>query len=89
LRSPSPPALLALALALLLALVLPRAAEAQVGSAFAYSAPCAPASGNQNPAAAYTIGNTAYLCITLNGRVVSMFNVIVDKFTALALSGCA
>ena len=81
--------LLSLLLPPLLLLLSPAPASAQLSSAFSYSLPCAPASGNQDAGVRYAVGNTAYLCITLNGRVVSMFNVLVDKFTALALSGCA
>jgi hypothetical protein len=63
----------------------PRAAA--FSSAFTYETPCAPKSGNTNAGVAYTIGDRAYLCITLNGLVVSMFNVVVDKFSAIALQG--
>ena len=84
------PLLLSLLLPLLLLLLLsPAPASAQLSSAFSYSLPCAPASGNQDAGVRYAVGNTAYLCITLNGQVVSMYNVVVDRFTAIALQGCA
>ena len=88
LRPLASPVLLLLLLPLLL-LLSPAPASAQLSSAFSYTAPCAPASGNLNAGAAYAVGDTAYLCITLNGQVVSMYNVVVDKFTAIALQGCA
>jgi len=76
----------ATALLAALAALAPRACPAlALTSAFTYSVPCAPKSASMS--AAYAVGDRAYLCITLNGLVVSMYNVVVDKFTAIALQG--
>ncbi len=34
-------------------------------------------------------GNTAYVCVTINGKVTSIFNVVVDQYTAVTVSGSA
>ena len=35
-----------------------------------------------------TSGSKAYLCININGVVTSMYNVVVDQYTAISLVGC-
>ena len=36
-----------------------------------------------------TIGSTAYLCININGVVTSMYNLVVDQYSAISVSGSA
>lgn len=38
---------------------------------------------------ALTIGSQAYVCININGKVTSMFNIKVDQYTAVTLAGSA
>lgn len=41
------------------------------------------------PTPSYSLrtGNTAYLCVSLNGKVTSIFNVVVDQYSAISLTG--
>ena len=41
------------------------------------------------PSYSLLMGQTAYLCISLNGKVTSLFNVVVDQYTAISLTGSA
>ena len=34
-------------------------------------------------------GDTAYVCININGVVTSMYNLVVDQYTAISVTGCA
>lgn len=50
---------------------------------------CAPSHGS--PLAkreSLAIGDTAYLCVNINGVMTSFFNVKVDEFSAISFQGC-
>jgi len=32
-------------------------------------------------------GQTAYVCLNINGKVTSIYNVVVDQYTAITVSG--
>ena len=34
-----------------------------------------------------SLGSTAYLCLNINGKVTSMYNVVVDQYSAISLVG--
>ena len=81
----------------LLLLLLPLASAQKIGSfnfgAF-YPQGCRTGMESYTASAAapsYSLksGSTAYLCLTFNGRVTSLFNVVVDQYTALSISGSA
>jgi hypothetical protein len=52
---------------------------------------CYPNSQGQSPTFAPRLkaGEPAFVCININGKVTSIFNVVVDQYTALTLSGSA
>ena len=56
----------------------------------AYTLGCRPnVDSSTSSSVSLTAGNTAYVCININGKVTSMFNVVVDQYTALTVSGSA
>jgi hypothetical protein len=64
----------------------------QIGTfnyASAYPHGCRPGMEGLYAAPSYSLrtGNTAYLCISLNGKVTSIFNVVVDQYSAISLTG--
>jgi hypothetical protein len=51
---------------------------------------CAPnAASLTSPSVSLAAGNTAYVCLTINGRITSIFNVVVDQYTAITVGGSA
>jgi hypothetical protein len=41
-----------------------------------------------NRADSFGIGETMHLCLNLNGKVTSIFNVVTDQFSAISLAAC-
>jgi len=37
---------------------------------------------------AFAIGETTYICININGKVTSIFNVATDTFAAINIAAC-
>lgn len=86
------------ALALLILLSPPRVGEAATVSmasamnyAGAYPGGCNPnvvaTSTPTTPALAY--GDSAYVCLNINGKMTSIYNVVVDQYTAVTAIGSA
>ncbi len=76
----------------LLALALVGSRGALVPFAYPqYPFGCRPNAASLTSASSVSLaaGNTAYVCLTINGVVTSIFNVVVDQYTALTLSGSA
>lgn len=89
-RAPARRAQLPAAALLLALLIAPLAPRAAAQTAFTYpNSVCAPASQNADPGRRFVVGETAYLCLNINGRTTAFFNVVVDMFSAIEVQGCA
>lgn len=57
----------------------------------AYTFGCQPnvVSGSTTTSVSLTAGNTAYVCLNINGKVTSIYNVVVDQYTAISVTGSA
>ena len=56
----------------------------------AYTFGCQPNVGSgSTTAVSLSAGNTAYVCLNINGKVTSIYNVVVDQYTAISVTGSA
>lgn len=56
------------------------------GSGLAFSYPFANCRVGQ--ATSFGIGDETYVCININGKVTSIYNVVTDAFAAISISAC-
>ena len=56
----------------------------------AYTFGCQPNVGSgSSTSVSLSAGNTAYVCLNINGKVTSIYNVVVDQYTAISVTGSA